>query len=162
MQAYRPDERFDELCRTAFFFEETGDTEGAIECYLVAARLGEPIAQSNLALILETKVNPPRRREAIYWNMRAVRSGFPMAAWNLAINYRNRGKDRWYLHWMGVAAKLGYEDARHQILNPVSGPLEFHWVALVDEDGAALRHLRRATTLAQGAPRFHRSLFAQG
>jgi TPR repeat protein len=45
------------------------------------------------------------------WYRRAARAGERAAAWNLAMEYRLRGKPRRYLHWIRTAASLGDDDA---------------------------------------------------
>lgn len=91
--------------------EEAGDVRGAIRLYTRAAKLGQPLAQSNLANLLDDKVKPSRAAEAVYWYKRAIKSGNENAAWNLAIHYRNRGSDRWYKYWLQIAANMGEKDA---------------------------------------------------
>jgi len=73
--------------------------------------MGDEIAQSNLANLLDDECDPPRSKEAVYWYKRAVGHGFASAAFNLAMQYRNLGKKRWYRHWLGRAASMGDRDA---------------------------------------------------
>lgn len=102
----------DFLWRRASALEDRGEIDLAVKLYTDAARLGEPIAQSNLANLLDDKVSPARPKEAVYWYKRALKAGHEPAAWNLAMHYRNAGKKRWYLYWLRVAAELGDEDAQ--------------------------------------------------
>jgi TPR repeat protein len=95
--------------------EEAGDIQGAIRAYRRAARDGDVSSQSNLGSLLDDKVKPPRRDEAIYWYKRAARRGHWVAASNLAIHYRNLGQPRWQMHWLKVAASLGDPDAKVEI-----------------------------------------------
>jgi len=91
--------------------EEAGRIHEAIRVYTAAARLGDEIAQNNLATLLDDRAIPRRPAEAVYWYKRAVRAGSAEAAWNLAMHYRNLGKRRWQIHWLRVAARLGEPDA---------------------------------------------------
>jgi TPR repeat protein len=95
--------------------EEKGDFRGAIRAYRSAARDGDLPSQSNLGNLLDDKIKPTRRAEAVYWYKRAVRCGYWPAAANLAVHYQNLEKPRWQMHWLKVAAKLGDSDAPGQI-----------------------------------------------
>jgi len=91
--------------------EENGDIKRAIRLYTKAAKLGEPLAQSNLGNLLDDKVSPNRPSEAVYLYKRAIKSGNENAAWNLAMHYRNLGTERWYKYWLRVAADMGEKEA---------------------------------------------------
>jgi TPR repeat protein len=77
--------------------------------------MGSVIAMSNLGNLLDDKVKPAKPKEAVYWYKRAAKCGYSAAAWNLAMHYRNLGRQRWYVHWLNVAANLGDDDARKQL-----------------------------------------------
>jgi TPR repeat protein len=85
--------------------EDEGKLELAVEAYLTGAKLGDPLAQVNLANILDDKLNKPA--EAIYWYKRAVRFGYSTAALNLAAHYKNLGVRRWHIYWLKIAANMG-------------------------------------------------------
>jgi TPR repeat protein len=105
------------LWRRGVELEDAGDVNAAICVYLEAAKMGHPLAQSNLGNMLDDKIDPPRPREAVYWYKRAVRGGLSVAAWNLSMHYRNLGQRRWSIYWLKVANKMGNEDARVELLN---------------------------------------------
>lgn len=95
--------------------EEGGRIGKAVNAYRKAAQRGDPIAQCNLANLLDDKVKPARPKDAVQWYKRAIRAGFHMAAFNLAVHYRNKGNARWTRHWFEVAAKMGDPDARAEL-----------------------------------------------
>ena len=101
----------DRLWRNASALEDDGKIVEAIRLYRVAAKLGDSSSQNNLGNLLDDSVKSARKKEAVYWYKRAVASGSPSSAWNLAMHYRNLGKPRWQMHWLRVAAKLGEPDA---------------------------------------------------
>jgi len=65
----------------------------------------------NLGTIVDDLGPRPNAREAVYWFKRGIRAGDYTAAYNLAMHYKNRRQDRWYIHRMAVAAKMGDPDA---------------------------------------------------
>jgi len=103
------------LIREASDLEDEGKIDAAVKRYTMAARLGDPIAQSNLGTLLDDVVVPRRPGAAVYWYKRAVKLGHDGAAWNMAMHYRNLGKRRWYLHWLRVAAEMGDPDAQRAL-----------------------------------------------
>jgi TPR repeat protein len=52
-------------------------------------------------------LQPSKAREAVYWYKRSVKGGYFIAARNLAVHYKNLKVQRWYLHWLTVAANMG-------------------------------------------------------
>ncbi len=105
----------DRIWAEAVDLADAGKIDEAIARYLTAARMGHVAAQSNLANLLDDEVVPARPHEAVYWYKRAIRGGSAVAAWNLAMHYRNQGKLRWYFHWLRVAAQMGEEDAATEL-----------------------------------------------
>jgi TPR repeat protein len=99
----------DRLWRLGAEYEDLGDIDRAVKAYTKASLLGDPSAQSNLANILDDKLNRPK--EAVYWYKKAINSGYSVAALNLAIHYKNLKSRRWYIYWLNVAAKMGDEQA---------------------------------------------------
>jgi len=95
--------------------EDEGKIYRAIKAYASAARMGHVCAMSNLGNLLDDKIKPPRPKEAVYWYKRAIRLKHSVAAWNLAMHYRNVGKRRWYIHWLQVAAKMGDPEAKAEL-----------------------------------------------
>jgi TPR repeat protein len=95
--------------------EDQKDFRGAIHAYRKAAKDGDLPSQLNLGNLLDDKIKPARRKEAVSWYKRAIRKGYWPAASSLAIHYRNLGQPRWHLHWLKVAAKLGDTDAPSDI-----------------------------------------------
>ncbi len=95
--------------------EDEGKIQQAVERYLVSAQMGHSSAQNNLATLLDGKVTPSRPKEAVYWYKRAVRSGDCIAAWNMAMHHRNRGKRRWQIHWLRVAVRMGHDEAAEEL-----------------------------------------------
>jgi len=95
--------------------EDSGDVRGAIRAYRKAANDGDLPSQLNLGNLLDDKIKPARRKEAVYWYKRAIRKGYWPAASSLAIHYRNLGQSRWQLHWLKVAKKFGDTDAPRDI-----------------------------------------------
>jgi TPR repeat protein len=104
-----------EHIQNAVKLEADGDFGSAVDQLRRAARLQSTYAQTTLATMLDDKVNPARREEAVYWYKRAVRAGDASAAWDLAMHYANLGRRRWYLYWLHVAAKMGEPDAQREI-----------------------------------------------
>ena len=85
---------------------DRGDIRGAIKLYRALAKSGDELGQHGLAYLLADKVKPPRLKEAFYWYKRAVKNGSAMSAWNLALDYAQRGQSRWQIHWLKVYAKM--------------------------------------------------------
>jgi TPR repeat protein len=104
-----------ETYKTAFQLAQDGKVEEAIAVYRLWAKRGSTIAQNALAALLDDQLVPPRHKEAVYWFRRAVNQGSTIAAWNLAMHYKNRDKDRWYLFWLGKAAALGDDEAEETL-----------------------------------------------
>lgn len=104
--------------------EDKGKISQAIRIYKISAKLGNTAAMSNLGNLLDDKLKVRRPKEAVYWYKRAVRRGHELAAWNLAMHYRNLGKRRWYVHWLKVAARMGDKEATAELrkfVRPVHG-----------------------------------------
>jgi TPR repeat protein len=85
--------------------EDGGDVAGADLALRRAARLGEPMAQDHLAVMLDGKLGRPR--DAVRWHERAFRSGYDLAAWNLAMLYRGRRNRILHMRWLRIAARSG-------------------------------------------------------
>jgi TPR repeat protein len=85
---------------------DRGDIRGALRLYRALAKSGDASGQHSLAYLLADKVKPPRLKEASYWYKRAVRNGYAISAWNLALDYAQRGQSRWQIHWLKVFAKM--------------------------------------------------------
>ena len=90
---------------------DAGRLTEAITSYRRGAELGCLEAQNNLGVLLLDKVRPPETDEAVHWLKRAARRGHREAAYNLALHYRDQGRDRWRTHWLRAAAKLGHPEA---------------------------------------------------
>jgi TPR repeat protein len=98
-------------CRGVEPEDEKSFDEAAI-FYLMAAKMGNASAQSNLGNLLDDKVSLPRPDEAVYWYKKAVKNGNSVGAWNLAMHYRNLGDDIQGLRWLQIAARMGDENAQ--------------------------------------------------
>lgn len=94
---------------------ERNRIEESLPYLALAAKLGDAGAQNNLAILLETKIEPSRVSEALSWYKKAVRGGSKDAASNLALHYRDNDNPRAQLHWLHVAAKMGYPGAKAEI-----------------------------------------------
>jgi len=81
----------------------------------LAARLGDVSAQNDCAIILETKVKPPRVREALIWYRKAVKRGSKEAAHNLSLHYRDGDDAAHRLQWLRIAAKTGHSEAKTEL-----------------------------------------------
>ncbi|GJL94495.1 MAG: hypothetical protein DHS20C05_09000 [Hyphococcus sp.] len=97
--------------------EEAGDIDRALKYYRKASRLGVPQAQCSLGTLYDDVIKPDNPQKAVYWYKRAVKNGDSMAAYNLAIHYRNLSKPKWHKFWMRKAAAMGDEDAKSEIKN---------------------------------------------
>lgn len=90
---------------------EAGDRSRSIKLFLKAAEKGSREAQVNIGNIYDDGDGVTRSFDkARYWYKRAVASGSPEGAYNLAISYKNRGEARWSAHWFHVAKSMGHED----------------------------------------------------
>jgi TPR repeat protein len=103
------------LAIKGYYLAEKGQIALAIRTYKKAAEMGDEIAMSNLGNLLDDKIRPSKPKEAVYWYKRAVRRGHWVAAWNLAVHYKNLGKRRWQVHWLRVAQRLGDPEARVEL-----------------------------------------------
>lgn len=74
--------------------------------------MGFTPAKLNLGNLLDDKLDARNPQAAASLYKEVVADGDPEGAWNLAIHYRNRGDNRWGLHWLRKAAQMGHEDAR--------------------------------------------------
>ena len=102
------------LLHKANQLEEAGKLAPALRLLRQLARVGNVHAQTNLGNLLDDRVRPRRSEEAVYWYKRAVRQGYAIAAYNLAMHHRNQGKPRWQLYWLRIAAGMGDPDARKE------------------------------------------------
>lgn len=100
-----------EIFNSAFELESNGDIESAINLYSQAAKLGSSSSLINLGNIYDDVIDPPDNVRASACYKSAVRLGNAAGAWCLAVHYRNLGKNRWYRHWLKIAAEMGEEDA---------------------------------------------------
>jgi hypothetical protein len=96
--------------------EEQGDLQKAVVYFRSAAELGHAGAQSNLGVLLETKIKPARVKEAVRWYKRAAKAGKALGASNLALHYRDMEQPKLQLRWLRVAAKLGDIKAPKEIV----------------------------------------------
>jgi len=101
----------DTLCWEAFELWEKGRVDEALPLYETSARMGHVAARIHLGTLLDDHVRPSQPLGAIYWYMRAYRSGDATAAWNLAMHYVPRGNRRWFRFWIEKAAAMQHEDA---------------------------------------------------
>jgi uncharacterized protein len=92
------------LWRKASDLEDQGKIAAAIRWYTAAANLGNTTSQYVLGNLLDDR---GRSKEAIYWYKRAIRGGDYTGAYNLAVHYGNLCQQRWHLHWLRVARKMG-------------------------------------------------------
>ena len=95
--------------------EERGAYDAAARTYLKAANLGSAICMSNLANILDDHASVKDPEAAVYWYKRAIRCGYEIAAYNLALHHKNRGNKRWHAYWLEWAADMGDEDATEDL-----------------------------------------------
>lgn len=103
------------LFLTASSMEDEGNIRRATKLYSRAARLGHAYSQNNLANLLDRQMKPAQEKKAVYWYKKAVKQGLELAAWNLAMHYRNIGNARWHRYWLRIAAKMGDEDAQNEL-----------------------------------------------
>lgn len=94
----------------ALGLEDRGRRKQAIAHYYVAAGMGLDMAQCRLADLLSERSRTVAE-EAVYWYLRAVRQGYAIAAWNLAMTYRWAGTEFLFWAWMRKAAIMGQEEA---------------------------------------------------
>lgn len=103
------------LFLTASSMEDEGNIRRAKNFYSRAARLGHAYSQNNLANLLDRQMKPAQEKKAVYWYKKAVKQGLELAAWNLAMHYKNIGNARWHRYWLRVAARMGDEDSRNEL-----------------------------------------------
>ena len=99
----------------AFYAQEEGDLDRAIELYKQASRMGFTPAQTNLGNIYDDVLIPAQPHKAVEMYRRAVRLGDRAGAWCLAVHYRNLHRGRWYRYWLRKAAEMGEEDAKLEL-----------------------------------------------
>lgn len=87
----------------------------AVMFFELAAQCGEVQAQNGLAILLETKIKPPRIREALAWYRKAVKRGSDVAAHNLSLHYRDNDDALQRRHWLKIAAKMGHSGAKKEL-----------------------------------------------
>jgi TPR repeat protein len=85
----------------------------AAQKFLESAKLGDVEAQNNLAaLYSDHRVEDDNADSlAVHWFKRAHRGGSLVAAYNLALHYKDRDRPRWYRYWLAKAAERGDEEA---------------------------------------------------
>jgi TPR repeat protein len=82
----------------------------ALRLFKLAARMGSPEAQVNLANLYDDGSSQSDAfARARYWYKRAWRSGLAEGAYNLAISYRQRGFTAAYDRWLLRAGDLSRE-----------------------------------------------------
>jgi TPR repeat protein len=107
-----------EIFTAASEAEDLGDNDKAIRLYRLAARLGFSPALINLGNWYDDKAIPRAPKEAVKLYKRAVSLGDEVAAYSLAIHYRNLKNKRWYLYWLKRSAQMGYEEAVIELTCP--------------------------------------------
>lgn len=107
----------DEFWKLGVFHEEAKEYDAAIDAYEGAAVLKNLDAIINLANILDDYAIPKNPQRAVKLYKVAVKMGYDVAAYNLAIHYRNVGFRRWYIYWLRVAAEMNNSDALKEIRN---------------------------------------------
>ncbi|TXC73383.1 hypothetical protein FSZ31_01075 [Sphingorhabdus soli] len=75
--------------------EENGNIYKAIEIYQILSRPGFTPAVINLGNLYDDKLSPPNPNMAVALYKKAVKLGDAVAAYSLAIHYRNFGSKRW-------------------------------------------------------------------
>lgn len=89
-----------------------GETTLATSLFKIAARMGNTVAQVNLANLYDDGSSYDSSfRRSRYWYKRAWRSGQGEAAYNLAVAFRLRGDHVREERWLARAAALGDQDA---------------------------------------------------
>jgi TPR repeat protein len=91
--------------------QDRGDIRGALKLFRQLAKAGDPSAQHGLAYLLTDAVKQRRIKEAAYWYKRAIKNGNAISAWNLALDYAQRGQTRWQKYWLAVYAKMDKANA---------------------------------------------------
>lgn len=101
---------------------EAGDLAAASQLFRQAARLGNPNAQVNLGNLYDAGEGVEMSFGSAVWYYRlAAKNGLPEAAYNLAVAYRNRGKNRWSQFWLRRASAMGDSDATVEIASAEKG-----------------------------------------
>lgn len=89
----------------------------AFDSFLIAAKLGCPEAQINLANMLDSGEGTEKNfKRAAHWYKKAVTHGAPEAAYNLAIAYKQQGNFKWFKFWLVRASEMGDEDATEALM----------------------------------------------
>jgi TPR repeat protein len=99
------------LCGLGDQLQEAGDHQAANYLFALCIRARHAEACLSLARYFDDLSVPRDKPRAVKLLKQASKWGHPSGAWNLAMEHRLRGRRRWYLHWLGVAARLGEEDA---------------------------------------------------
>ncbi|MEK6347380.1 MAG: hypothetical protein V4764_07865 [Burkholderia sp.] len=95
---------------------DNGDFQAAFDKVEKAANLGLGDAQSFLANMYDAAEAGPRDREkAIFWYKKAIRNGLAYAASNLALLYKNEGKERWANFWLDRAVEMDDVTAHEEL-----------------------------------------------
>lgn len=101
---------------------EIGNLAEAVRQFQQAARLGNPNAQINLGNLYDAGEGVEMSFEsAVRCYRLAAKKGLPEAAYNLAVAYRNRGKNRWAQFWLLRASEMGDADAAHELVHGGKG-----------------------------------------
>jgi TPR repeat protein len=95
---------------------EAKERELSVQLLLKSAVLGNIEAQSNIGSMYDNGDGLPLNFvKSRYWYKRAIRGGSAVAAYNLGISYRNRGKFRLAEYWLIKAMEMGDSDAADEI-----------------------------------------------
>ena len=93
-------------------FAEKEIFDKAFEHFLISAKLGNVLAQVNLANLYDDgKGCDQDFKQAVYWYKRAIKLGSAEGAFNLAVHYKFHNNLRWAKFWFLRAIKMGDEDA---------------------------------------------------
>jgi TPR repeat protein len=88
----------------------------AVKCFRRAAELGRTSAMVLWANALDEGEGVRRDfKQAERWNRRALAAGDPLAAFNLGVSNRNRGRHTQAVKWFRMAAVSGDLDADYQL-----------------------------------------------
>jgi TPR repeat protein len=105
----------EEIWYRAAMLDHRGHLAEATKLYRRGAKLGNLDSMLNLGTMLDGRGPLPKPKEAVYWFKRGIRGGDSTAAYNLAMHYKNRGQQRWYIHWLSIAAQMGDPDAPDEL-----------------------------------------------
>ena len=106
-----------ELASGCDFYENEALNEACTK-FQIAARLGNPEAQVNLANMLASGEGVKKDfKKAVYWYKKAVKLGMPEAAYNLAIAYRQQQNITWFKFWLTRASSMGDVDAKEVLMD---------------------------------------------